>query len=113
MAATAAVSRRIDDLATYYSELYRSSTVTRFLVVVIVTFVAAMVGLLSASASRYSPIAQAVVNGIILVDAAYGGYRRWQERWLDYRSIAEHMRSLRFLQMLGVLQSRVVLFCFQ
>jgi hypothetical protein len=105
LAATAAVSRRIDDLATYYSELYRSSTVTRFLVVVIVTFVAATIGVLSASASRYSLIAQAIVNGIILVDAAYGGYRRWQERWLDYRSIAERMRSLRFLQMLGVIQT--------
>jgi hypothetical protein len=105
MEAMAGLSRRIDDLASYYSELYRSSTVTRFFVVVIVTFIAAVIGVVFPSLSGISLVAQIVVNAVVLVDATVSAVRRWQERWLDYRWIAERLRSLRFLQILGVIQS--------
>jgi hypothetical protein len=96
------VSQQIDALATRYGDIYRSSTVTRYFVAVVVTLAAATVSIAFPGASYISYAGTFVVNVILLIDGIGGTHGRWQERWIDYRWIAEQLRSLRFLHMLGV-----------
>jgi hypothetical protein len=39
---------------------------------------------------------QLLANGLVLADAAFRARHRWQERWLDYRVVAERLRWLSF-----------------
>jgi hypothetical protein len=52
----------------------------------------------------YPPIAALtiLVSALVLVDVKIRAAQRWQERWLDYRVIAERLRCVRFLHPLGL-----------
>jgi hypothetical protein len=45
---------------------------------------------------------QALVNGLVLLDAAFSSRRRWQERWLEYRVVAQRLRWICLLHPLGL-----------
>jgi hypothetical protein len=93
---------RIDQFAAYYGQLFRSSAVSRFLLIVIVAVLSGLIGLLFPGLFGVSLVLQLAVNILVLLDSTIGGRRRWQERWLDYRLLAERLRSLRFLHRLGL-----------
>jgi hypothetical protein len=94
--------QRIDQLANHYGRLTRSSATSGFLIIIVVAFLSASIGLVFPALSGASIIIQMAVNALVLVDAAVRRRRRWVERWLDYRSVAERLRSLRFLHPLGL-----------
>ena len=93
---------QIDKLAVYYGQLNRSSVVSRYLLIIFVAFLSGLTGILLPSKFATSLILQVAVTLFVLLDAKIGGRQRRQERWLDYRSLAERLRSLRFLHPLGV-----------
>jgi hypothetical protein len=92
----------IDRLANHYGRLYRSSTASEFLLTIIAAFFSAMAFILFPFIAGVSVIAQVLVNGLVLLDSTTRTTQRWQERWLDYRVIAERLRCVRFLHPLGL-----------
>jgi hypothetical protein len=92
---------RIDSLANHYGRLYRSSTASEFLLTILAAFFSAVAFILFPFIAGVSVIAQVLVNGLVLLDSMTRTTQRWQERWLDYRVIAERLRCLRFLHPLG------------
>ena len=93
---------RIDNLANHYGRLYRSSTASEFLLTIVAAFFSALAFLLFPSIAGISVVTQVVVNGLVLLDSMTRTTQRWQERWLDYRVIAERLRCLQFLRPLGL-----------
>jgi hypothetical protein len=92
---------RIDSLANHYGRLYRSSTASEFLLTILAALFSAVAFVLFPFIAGVSVIVQVLVNGLVLLDSMTRTTQRWQERWLDYRVIAERLRCLRFLHPLG------------
>ncbi len=86
----------IDRLAVQYGRLFRSSSVSQYLVVILGVWVSGVIGLLVPSLSGASIIVQLLANALVLADSAFRARHRWQERWLDYRVVAERLRWLSF-----------------
>jgi uncharacterized protein DUF4231 len=91
----------IDELANHYALRYRSSVTSEFLIIIISAFVAALVMLTFPNITGSSVFAQTAIGALVIIDVAVRSKQRWQERWLDYRLIAERLRCLRFLHPLG------------
>jgi hypothetical protein len=111
------VTRQIDDgierhyawadgLADYYADLYRSA----FVLIYVLAAVAVLLALLGVAlgwtgdqreAERIKLGVTIAGIGLILVTAVVGKRRRWHERWIDYRLLAESLRILRFLAPIG------------
>jgi hypothetical protein len=96
-----------DKLADLYADRYRSAFLSTYLLGVLAVFLA----LLSTAAGwtteahlarqAFCTGAELVVIAAILGLIAWGRWRRWHERWMDYRLVAELVRQLRFLVPLG------------
>jgi hypothetical protein len=94
--------RKIDSLANHYGRLYRSSTASEFLLTIVAALFSALAFILFPSIAGISVITQVLVNALVLLDSTTRTTQRWQERWLDYRVIAERLRCLQFLRPLGL-----------
>jgi Protein of unknown function (DUF4231) len=92
----------IDELAVRYGRLFRSSSVSQYFLVIFGVWLSGVVGLLLPSLSMFSMAVQVAINGVVLVDSAFRARHRWQERWLDYRVIAEQLRWLGFRYVFGL-----------
>ena len=92
----------IDELAVRYGRLFRSSSVSQYFLVMFGVWMSGVVGLLLPSLSMFSMAVQVAINGVVLVDSAFRARHRWQERWLDYRVIAEQLRWLGFRYVFGL-----------
>lgn len=92
-----------DGLATYYSAVYRSSYVFNYLMGAIAVFLAliALLGNLSEPWLIAAEAGEALAIASILAVTTMGRKRRWHERWIDYRQLAEQLRHLRFLYLTG------------
>ncbi|MFO1187314.1 MAG: DUF4231 domain-containing protein [Alphaproteobacteria bacterium] len=92
-----------DGLATYYSAVYRSSYVFNYLMGAIAVFLAllALLGNLSEPLLIAAEAGEALAIASILAVTTMGRKRRWHERWIDYRQLAEQLRHLRFLYLTG------------
>ncbi|MGD9890105.1 MAG: DUF4231 domain-containing protein [Dehalococcoidia bacterium] len=84
-----------DGLASYYANMYRSAFVLNY-------FLAVTAVLLALFGREFvkTLIAIAIIL-LILVNTEIGRRRRWHERWIDYRMLAESLRQFRFLALLG------------
>jgi hypothetical protein len=94
--------KTIDALAVEYGQKFRSSAVSAYLVVILGAWVSGVLGLLIPALQSASIAVQLLANALVIVDTAFRGRRRWQERWLDYRAVAERLRWLRFRQAFGL-----------
>jgi hypothetical protein len=92
----------IDAFGVYYGRLFRSSNASAFLLIIFAAFFSAILSNLYPSIFGIWIFGQLIVTALVLFDAAIGAKRRWHERWLDYRLIAERLRCLRFLHPLGL-----------
>jgi hypothetical protein len=86
----------IDGLAVQYGRLYRSSSVSQYLVVILGVWISGVIGILVPSLAAASIVVQVLANALVLADSAFSSRHRWQERWLDYRVVAERLRWLNF-----------------
>lgn len=94
-------TRAIDDLSIHYGRLFRSSNASAFLLIIFAALFSATLMILFNVFGIWI-FGQMLVTGLVLLDAAIGAKRRWHQRWLDYRLIAERLRCLRFLHPLGL-----------
>ena len=91
-----------DKLAVEYGQLHRSSAVSRYLLVVLGTFVSGVVGLLVPALSGAAIVVQVIFNILVILDTSIGVKRRWHERWLDYRVVAQRLNWVAFLHPMGL-----------
>ena len=101
-----------DQLASYYSEAYRSAFVFNYLMAAFAVLFA-FVGYVTHThnfhpyesyADKVGSIASAaevLTILAILFFTVFGNRKRWHERWIDYRLLAEQLRQQRFLMALG------------
>ncbi len=98
---------RMEELATFYGDRVRSGIVLRY---GLPAFGSLLIALLSILAPRFGLAwlgVQAFVTTLLIVEAGGAVRGRWNERWLDYRSLAERLRCDRFLEPFGIGAARI------
>lgn len=90
-----------DNLAKYYSNLYRSSFVTNYLLAGLAVFFALM-SVTVPGAELLWIFFELILIVTILSIVIIGNQKRWHDRWIDYRLLSEEIRQLRFLAPLGL-----------
>jgi hypothetical protein len=94
-----------NSLAEYYANLYRSAFAMNYLIGAAAVFCAflhyALGQIKLERASLILNIVELVLLIAIPIIYATGRWRRWHEKWIDYRLLAEYMRQLFFLIPLG------------
>jgi hypothetical protein len=90
-----------DRLAGYYAQTFRSGHIFNF----VLAATAALIGLLGFLFPNYQ-LAVAVIEFAvalaIIANTLFGIRNEWQRRWLDYRQLAERLRPMRSLKLLGI-----------
>lgn len=96
-----------DRLAQHFGQTYRSGHVLNF------TFGAAAVlialtGLLLPEREFWFALAEPWVIATFVINTIVGTNRQWHRRWLEYRQLAERIRPMRSLKLLGVAAPPIV-----
>ena len=90
-----------DQLATYFAQNYRSGHIFNF----VLGGTAVCVGL-AANALNWAlfefALIEAVISAAIILNTRIGVKNEWHRRWLDYRQLAERLRPMRSLKLLGI-----------
>jgi hypothetical protein len=90
-----------DRLATHFAQTYRSGHIFNF----VLGGVAVCLGL-SAFMAPHLKFEEAAIEMLItigiIVNAHIGTKQEWHRRWLDYRQLAERLRPMRTLKLLGI-----------
>ena len=90
-----------DGLATHFAQTYRSGHIFNFLL----GGVAVCLGLAAFLAPRLKfeeAGLELLIVIAILLNAIIGKRQEWHRRWLDYRQLAERLRPMRSLMLLGI-----------
>lgn len=90
-----------DALATHFAQTFRSSHVFNFILAALGTLLA-LVGLVNQGPPMPLALAEMVVIGGVVINTLTGARRCWHQRWLDYRQLAERLRPMRSLKLLGI-----------
>ncbi|HVK41553.1 MAG TPA: hypothetical protein VM471_03665 [Phenylobacterium sp.] len=89
-----------DALASHYSQTYRGGLVFNYTAAAL-SVVLALTGLLAPGAKIWLLLAELALIGSLIGNTARGTRANWHRRWLDYRYLAERLRPLRSLRLLG------------
>lgn len=90
-----------DRLATHFAQTYRSGHIFSF----VLGGFAVCLGLSAFMAPQYKfqfAAAEMVITFGIILNAYIGTRNEWHRRWLDYRQLAERLRPMRSLKVLGI-----------
>jgi hypothetical protein len=90
-----------DRLATHFAQTYRSGHIFNF----VLGGVAVCIGLATFMAPhiRFEEAAfEMLITLGIMLNAIVGTRQEWHRRWLDYRQLAERLRPMRTLKLLGI-----------
>ena len=90
-----------DRLATHFAQTYRSGHIFNFLL----GSVAVCLGLSAFMAPHLKlefAATEMLITLAIILNAHVGTRQQWHRRWLDYRQLAERLRPMRSLQLLGI-----------
>jgi hypothetical protein len=90
-----------DRLATHFAQTYRSGHIFSF----VFGGLAVCLGLSAFMAPRYKlefAAIEIVITIAIVLNAHIGTRDQWHRRWLDYRQLAERLRPMRSLKLLGI-----------
>ena len=90
-----------DRLATHFAQTYRSGHIFNF----VLGGFAVCLGLSAFMAPHYKfefAALELVITFAIILNASIGSRNEWHRRWLDYRQLAEGLRPMRSLKLLGI-----------
>ena len=90
-----------DQLATYLAQTYRSGHIFAF----VFGGLAVCMGLstfMFQHLKLQEALAEMVITVAIICNAHIGSKNEWHRRWLDYRQLAERLRPMRSLKLLGI-----------
>lgn len=90
-----------DRLAGYYAQNFRSGHVFNFLLAASAVLLGLSSFALPATKTAVAVLEFAVALAVIF-NTRFGVRHEWHRRWLDYRQLAERLRPLRSLKLLGV-----------
>ena len=90
-----------DRLANHFAQNYRSGHVFNFLFAALAVLVA-LTGLLVPEGKIGLAVAEFGLILAIMLNTRVGVKARWHQRWLDYRQLAERLRPMRSLKLLGI-----------
>jgi hypothetical protein len=88
-------------LSIYYANQYRSAFVLGYWFPALAVLCALLAKSPSPVVDFWSKFAEAAFISVVFVVVSQGRRRRWHERWVDYRLLAEHLRLARYLALLG------------
>ena len=89
-----------DGLASYYADLYRSSYTANYLLSAVAVFLALIELAIGGGKTPWITLEIIVIMTILAITLS-ARYRRWHQRWIDYRQLAELLRHQRFLFLVG------------
>ena len=90
-----------DRMATYYAQTFRSGHIFNF----VLAAVAVLLGLSSfalPASKLHLAFIEIVITLAIIINTGLGIRQEWHRRWLDYRQLAERLRPMRSLKLLGI-----------
>jgi hypothetical protein len=90
-----------DQLATHFAQSYRSGHIFNF----VLGGIAVCMGLASFLVPQHKfgeAAAEMVITMAIILNAIIATREEWHRRWLDYRQLAERLRPMRSLKLLGI-----------
>jgi len=90
-----------DSLASDFAQSYRSGHVFNFLLAALAVLLA-LTTLVLPEAKKLLAIFEFAAILAILVNTQVGVRQQWHRRWLDYRQLAERLRPMRSLKLLGL-----------
>ncbi|HJR82686.1 MAG TPA: DUF4231 domain-containing protein [Sphingomicrobium sp.] len=90
-----------DSLAGHYAQSYRSGHVFNFVLGALAVLLA-LTTLVLPEAKKYLAFAEFAAVLAILLNTWAGTRQQWHRRWLDYRQLAERLRPMRSLKVIGV-----------
>jgi hypothetical protein len=90
-----------DSLAGHFAQSYRSGHVLNFALAALAV-VLALVALVAPGAKPFLAVVEFVAVFTIVANTWLGTRQQWHRRWLDYRQLAERLRPMRSLKLLGV-----------
>ncbi len=106
-----------DALATHYGRRYRVAYICAYLLSACAV-AAALASFLLPSGTHHESVpiqevclatVEFILVALIVAIVSHGRRKRWHDRWLDYRALAETLRHLRFLGPLGQYEKRAYL----
>lgn len=90
-----------DRLATHFAQTYRSGHVFNFVLGGLAVCVGLMGNILNRDLLELA-LAEGSITAAILINTRLGVKCEWHRRWLDYRQLAERLRPMRSLKLLGI-----------
>ena len=90
-----------DRLASHFAQTYRSGHVFNFLMAALGAWIG-LSGLVLTTSPLVLAIFEFVVVASVVANTLAGSKRCWHQRWLDYRQLAERLRPMRSLKLLGI-----------
>ncbi len=90
-----------DSLASHFAQCHRSGHVFNFILSALAVLLA-LAALPFPYLKPYLALAEFVVILSILINTKVGNGQQWHRRWLDYRQLAERIRPMRSLKLLGI-----------
>ena len=94
-----------DQLARHFAQTYRSGHIFNFLVGA-VAVLTALAGLVVPQGKLLLAGAELAMIAAVIINTQIGVKHGWHRRWLDYRQLAERLRPMRSLKLLGVAAPR-------
>lgn len=90
-----------DWLASHFAQSYRSGQVFNFVSAALAVLIA-LSALIVPHLKAYLATAEFLLILAIIVNTRVGVKQQWHRRWLDYRQLAERLRPMRSLKLLGI-----------
>lgn len=90
-----------DRLATYYAQTFRSGHIFNFVLAAIAVLLG-LSGFALPASKLFLAMVEIVITLAIIINTTFGVSNEWHRRWLDYRQLAERLRPLRSLKLLGI-----------
>lgn len=90
-----------DQLATRFAQSYRSGHIFNFVLGALAVCMGLAANILDRALFELALVEAVITTGIIL-NTRIGVKNEWHRRWLDYRQLAERLRPMRSLKLLGL-----------
>ena len=90
-----------DLLATRFAQAYRSGHIFNFVFGALAVCMGLIANILNRALLELAAV-EAVVTTAIILNTRIGVKNEWHRRWLDYRQLAERLRPMRSLKLLGI-----------
>ena len=90
-----------DQLATHFAQTYRSGHIFNFVLGGLAVCMGLAANILDRALFELALVESVIAAGIIL-NTRIGVKNEWHRRWLDYRQLAERLRPMRSLKLLGL-----------